>query len=171
MPRNVEIKARVIDPEQLHGRVRDIADDGPVHLTQDDTFFRCPNGRLKLRAFSDSEGQLIAYQRPDSPDPTLSDYIIAPTSSPEALRRVLTSALGFQGRVRKTRVVYFVGATRVHLDDVEGLGHFMELEVVLAETETIADGIAVAKEIMARLGIEEEHLIDKAYVDLLSTGD
>lgn len=169
MPRNVEIKARVINPEQLHARVRDIADDGPVHLTQDDTFFRCPSGRLKLRAFSDSEGQLIAYQRPDSPDPTLSDYIIAPTSSPGALREALERALGFQGRVRKKRVVYFVGNTRVHLDDVEGLGHFMELEVVLADGETVSQGITVAKEIMARLGIEEEHLIEKAYVDLLSS--
>lgn len=170
MPRNVEIKARVIDPEQLRIRVKDIADGGPLLLTQDDTFFKCPNGRLKLRVFSESEGQLIAYQRPDSPDPALSDYIIAPTSSPEPLREALERALGFQGRVRKKRIVYFVGATRVHLDDVEGLGHFMELEVVLSENETVADGIGVAKEIMARLGIEEEHLIEKAYVDLLLSG-
>jgi predicted adenylyl cyclase CyaB len=168
MPRNVEIKARVIDPEQLHGRVRDIADDGPVHLTQDDTFFTCSNGRLKLRTFSESEGQLIFYQRPDSPEPKESCYTIVPTSSPEALRQTLASALGFQGRVRKTRVVYFVGNTRVHLDDVEGLGHFMELEVVLSDGDTVSQGITVAKELMARLGIEEEHLIEGAYVDLLA---
>jgi predicted adenylyl cyclase CyaB len=169
MARNVEIKARVIDPEQLHARVKEIADDGPLHLTQDDTFFKCPNGRLKLRAFSDSDGQLIAYQRPDSPEPKLSNYIIAPTSSPGALRDALESALGLRGRVRKKRVVYFVRNTRVHLDAVEGLGHFMELEVVLSEDETVSDGVAIAEEIMARLGIEEEHLIDKAYVDLLPT--
>ncbi len=75
------------------------------------------------------------------------------------------SALGFRGRVRKKRVVYFVGKNAGHLDEVEESVHIMELEVVLYENETVADGIAVAKEIMARLGIEEEHLIDKAYVD------
>jgi predicted adenylyl cyclase CyaB len=164
---NVEIKARVHDPAQLYARAQAISDDGPVQVVQDDTFFDCPNGRLKLRAFSESEGELIFYRRHDSLGPKESQYIITPTASPSKLRETLALALGERGRVRKKRTIFHVGNTRVHLDDVEGLGHFMELEVVLSASETVAEGVAIARCLMEQLGISEDDLVDRAYVDLL----
>lgn len=168
MARNVEIKARAPRPDALLEAVIEIADRGPTVLAQDDTFFACPNGRLKLRAFSDSEGQLIFYRRDDQAGPKLSEYVIAPTPEPDALRATLTLAYGTVGRVRKTRTLCFVGTTRVHLDDVDDLGHFVELEVVLTPEQTVADGEAIADDLMRRLGIEADHLVRRAYVDLLA---
>ena len=93
---------------------------------------------------------------------------IAATDEPDDLRRVLEQALGAAGRVRKERTLYLIGRTRVHLDRVEGLGDFVELEVVLAEGEAEASGLAEARRLMAALGIDETALIAGAYVDLLA---
>jgi predicted adenylyl cyclase CyaB len=167
MPRNVEIKARVESVEALLPRVRAVADAGPTEIFQDDTFFTCPNGRLKLRAFSETSGELIFYQRPDSAGPKESFYVISPTASPDTLREVLSRSYGQCGRVRKQRTLFMAGRTRIHLDKVEGLGHFLELEVVLTEGESTEAGVAIAHEWLARLGVSPQQLIEGAYVDLL----
>ena len=168
MARNVEIKARVEDFEALTQKAASLADQGPIEIHQDDTFFNCPNGRLKLRAFSPAEGQLIFYVRPDQEGPKECSYIIAPTSTPDTLRGLLSQAYGQAGRVRKHRTLYLSGRTRIHLDRVEGLGHFMELEVVLADAEPVESGEAEAKDLMKKLGIASGQLIEGAYVDLLA---
>lgn len=175
MPKNIEIKARIESVESLAPLVARIADDGPMEIFQDDTFFACRAGRLKLRAFSEHDGQLIFYQRPDTAGPKESFYVISPTSSPETLRQALLLAYGVVGRVLKHRTLFMVGRTRVHLDKVEGLGDFLELEVVLAEGEPptcgepveSAAGMAVANELLGKLAIPQSQLIDKAYVDML----
>src|SRR6266404_2966481 len=128
MPRNVEIKARIESVDALLPRVQAIADSGPTEIFQDDTFFQCPNGRLKLRAFSEASGELIFYQRPDRAGPKESFYVISATTSPDTLREALSLAYGQCGRVRKHRALFMVGRTRIHLDKVEELGHFLELE-------------------------------------------
>jgi len=74
---------------------------------------------------------------------------------------------GEVGRVRKARTLFLVGRTRIHLDEVEGLGHFMELEVVLREGESTEAGVREAHGLMERLGVKAAQLIDRAYVDLL----
>ena len=122
MARNVEIKARIQSLEAPLPTVAALADSGPDTIHQEDTFFQCPSGRLKLRKRSDSEGELIFYQRPDRPGPKESFYILAPTASPDALCRALTLAYGAIGTVRKIRTVFMAGNTRIHLDRVEGLG-------------------------------------------------
>ncbi|WP_424357002.1 class IV adenylate cyclase [Methanocella sp. MCL-LM] len=167
MARNVEIKARVGDFEALTQKAAMIADGRPIEIFQDDTFFNCPNGRLKLRAFSPAEGQLIFYVRPDQEGPKECSYIIAPTSTPDTLRDLLSQAYGQAGRVRKHRTLYLAGRTRIHLDRVEGLGHFMELEVVLSDDEPLENGEAEARDLMKKLGIAPGQLIEGAYVDML----
>jgi len=167
MPRNVEIKARVDSIDALQPRVDKIADSGPTEILQDDTFFKCPSGRLKLRAFSETAGELIFYQRPDQAGPKESFYGISPTASPNTMREVLSLAYGQSGRVRKRRTLYIAGRTRIHLDRVEDLGDFLELEVVLADGEPVEVGVSVAHELLATLGIDHSQLIDGAYVDLL----
>jgi len=168
MARNIEIKARVADLDQLTQRASAISDGEPAHLLQDDTFFQCQHGRLKLRDFGDGSGELIYYQRADQGGPKSSHYEISPTSCPDQLRQVLTAALGTIGRVRKQRIVMMAGRTRIHLDQVEGLGSFMELEVVLAANETEDAGMAEARDLMNKLAIEPDALVAGAYLDLLA---
>lgn len=167
MARNVEIKARIASVASLEPRAVALADRGPFDIVQDDTFFRCPQGRLKLRAFSDSEGELIFYRRADQAGPKESFYLRTPTTDPAGLREALTLAWGQAGRVRKQRRLFLAGRTRIHLDRVQGLGDFVELEVVLAEGESLHDGVQEATRLMHRLGIDDSQLIERAYVDLL----
>ncbi len=167
MPRNVEIKARIESIDNLLPRIQAITDGGPTEIWQDDTFFVCSTGRLKLRTFSETSGELIYYQRPDQAGPKESFYVISPTASPNTLREALTRAYGQCGRVRKHRTLFMTGRTRIHLDKVDGLGDFLELEVVLSEGETTESGVKVAHELLARLGLSPQQLIEGAYVDLL----
>lgn len=168
MPRNIEIKARIARVDTLLPKVAAIASQGPVEIAQDDTFFRCESGRLKLRTLSPSAGQLIFYRRADRQGPKESFYHVTPTSEPDSLRETLSLACGQIGRVRKTRTLFLVGRTRVHLDRVEGLGHFLELEVVLEDDELLEAGIQEANDIMAHLGVGPSQLIEGAYMDLLA---
>src|SRR5690348_11477556 len=137
MPRNIEIKARIESVEATAPRAAAMADAGPTEIVQDDTFFACPNGRLKLRTYSPVAGELIFYRRDDAAGPKESFYLLSSTADPAGLRELLSAAYGTIGRVQKHRTLYLVGRTRVHLDRVEGLGHFLELEVVLRENEAI----------------------------------
>ena len=168
MARNIEIKARVEHMATLVARAAAIADQGPVELQQDDTFFVCPSGRLKLRSFATGEGELIFYRRADQPGPKESFYLRSPTPTPDALRECLSLAYGQAGRVQKHRTVFFAGRTRIHLDRVRGLGEFLELEVVLEEGESSEAGLQEALALMARLGVGSSQLVAGAYVDLLA---
>jgi predicted adenylyl cyclase CyaB len=165
--RNVEIKARIENVAALTPRVAALASEGPLEIAQDDTFFNCVTGRLKLRAFSNDLGELIFYRRVNQAGPKESFYLRSPTTSPETLRESLSLAYGQIGRIRKYRTLFLVGRTRVHLDRVEGLGHFLELEVVLVDHESADSGIREARELMDHLGIEESQLIEGSYLDLM----
>ena len=170
MARNIEIKARIDSIEAMAAKVAAIADQGPVAIAQDDTFFRCEGGRLKLRAFSAQSGELIYYRRADQHGPKESFYLRSPTSMPDTLRESLALACGEAGRVRKQRLLFLVGRTRVHLDAVEGLGSFLDLEVVLADAEPAEAGVQEAQRLMAVLGIDPSELVAGAYVDLVRQG-
>lgn len=169
MARNIEIKARIDSVDRIAAIAATLADQGPLEIAQDDTFFRCEQStdRLKLRTFAPDRGELIFYRRADSSGPKESFYLITPTATPDALRESLTLAWGQAGRVRKQRRLFLVGRTRVHLDRVEGLGEFLELEVVLQEGEPAEAGVIEAHALMARLGVAEGQLVQGAYVDLL----
>jgi predicted adenylyl cyclase CyaB len=168
MSRNIEIKARIESADAWSAKIAALADRGPIDIAQDDTFFRCGTARLKLRAFSDGSGELIYYRRADEYGPKESFYLRSPTSAPDSLRECLTSAYGQVGRVRKHRKLFLVGRTRVHLDEVEGLGDFLELEVMLVDDEPAEAGVREARELMEKLDIKPPQLIDDAYVDLLA---
>lgn len=168
MSRNIEIKARVVDMASLGQSIMRLAPHHSERLLQDDTFFQSASGRLKLRVLAPQQGELIYYQRPDIAGPKTSFYACTPTSDPDGLREVLTLAHGQIGRVRKQRLVHMVGRTRVHLDKVEGLGSFVELEVVLADDESIEAGVLEAHRLMHALGIQECDLLEMSYLDLLN---
>lgn len=165
--RNVEWKARARDLAAVESCAARLATGGPFDLEQDDTFFACPAGRLKLREFPSGRGELIFYERTDAAGPKLSSYVIAPTREPAALREALGRALGVIGRVVKRRRVYLLERTRVHLDRVEGLGDFVEIEVVLGESEPLEAAQAEALDLLRALAIPAADLVAGAYVDLL----
>jgi len=169
MPVNIEIKARVDDFDVLSARAEALSDVPVKVIPQEDTFFNTEKGRLKLRVLAPDLGYLIYYERPDRDGPKRSEYHLAKTNEPENLKTALTLALGVRGVVRKTRYLYMVGQTRIHLDEVDGLGYFMELEVVMREGQSDAEGQAIAEDLMRRLGVREEALIEGAYMDLIAS--
>jgi adenylate cyclase class IV len=109
MARNIEIKARIPNIEALLPKVQAVAVQGPFEMLQEDTFFACDTGRLKLRAFSKEHGELIYYRRSDRAGPKESFYLRSPTSAPDSLRESLTLAYGQTGRVQKRRTLYLAG--------------------------------------------------------------
>ena len=167
MPSNIEIKARARNFEEIRKRAERLSGTPAETIPQVDIFFNTPQGRLKLRILGEERGQLIYYTRPDQEGPKRSDYHISHTADPANLARVLELAYGIRGVVRKTRYLYLVGQTRVHLDDVEGLGRFMELEVVMEEGQSDAEGQAIAEELMRSLGVEPTELLEGAYMDMM----
>ncbi len=170
MPTNIEIKARARDFSGIRSRAEALTDTPVQVIPQEDTFFTVEQGRLKLRVRSgDEPAQLIYYERADQGGPKRSDYQIFETSDPQSLKQTLGRALGIRGVVRKTRYLYMVGQTRVHLDDVEGLGQFMELEVVMRPGQADTDGQAIAQDLMRKLGVGQSDLLEGAYMDLIES--
>jgi len=165
MTRNIEIKAQINDFQNVSRIVENLSDSGPTILEQVDTFFHCQNGRLKLREFKNSEPELISYLRPDSSNPKLSEYTRVKIEKATVLKQALASALGIRGVVKKTRRLFMVGQTRIHLDKVDGLGEFLEIEVVLSENQLIDEGEKIAFEIMKKLGVLKSDLVVGSYID------
>ena len=171
MPSNIEIKAKITDFSRTRALAETLSDTPVETLVQEDYFFNLPNaaqGRLKLRRFSSDRGELIFYQRDDCAGPKKCLYEIVPTDVPDRLKSVLTKALGVRGTVIKTRLLYRVGQTRIHLDKVKDLGEFLELEVVLRPGQSEMQGQKIASVLMERLAISKTDLIAGAYIDLLS---
>jgi predicted adenylyl cyclase CyaB len=168
MARNIEIKARAHHFDQLRERAAALAPDAPLIFRQQDFFYDVPSGRLKLRQFDDgTPSELIFYQRDDRDGPKVSYYSRSPVTNPEAMHSLLATALTTRGIVTKERHVYLVGRTRIHLDRVDGLGDFVELEVVLGQDDDEAAGEKEAHDMFARLGVAQSDLVPLAYVDLL----
>ena len=169
MPSNIEIKARAQNFVKIQARAENLSDTPVQIVRQEDTFFNTPQGRLKLRVLAPDQGQLIYYTRPNQEGPKRSDYHLSMTTDPENLKHILQLAYGIRGVVKKTRYLYLVGQTRVHLDDVESLGQFMELEVVLRAGQSEAEGQAIAEDLMLSLGVERSDLLEGAYMDMLES--
>ncbi len=167
MTRNVEIKAKIHDPGRVRTLARNFADGPAEIIEQFDVFFPCENGRLKLRFLGQGSGQLIHYARANAAGPKTSTYQIHHTDDPDALRSVLTAAHGELVVVKKRRHLYLSGRTRIHVDAVDGLGDFLELEVVLDAEEPPEAGVAEAERLMKDLEIQSDDLIEGAYADML----
>src|SRR3954451_22821713 len=136
--RNVELKARDPEPERSLERARALGADDRGELRQRDTYFAAPHGRLKLREQEPGGAELIAYERAAAPQARESRYRIAPVADAPALREALDAALGTIVVVDKRRHLLLWKGVRIHLDRVEGLGDFVELEGVAAAGSDLA---------------------------------
>ena len=169
MARNIEVKFRVSDLPSCQTKARKIATDALGIQRQVDTYFRCAQGRLKLREI-DCEGQLasqlIWYDRADIQKPRASDYQITTVAEPAALAAILAHALGIAAQVRKTREVLLYHNVRIHLDAVEGLGHFVEFEAVLGDGIEDGDGVAQVAHLQEQLQLADKDQIANSYMEL-----
>lgn len=138
-------------------------------MQQRDTYFAGARDgwRLKLREMS-SGAELIAYARPDRAGSRNSAYTRVPVPDPEALRASLAKALGVRGVVDKTRTLLLREHTRIHLDLVDGLGTFVELETVLGPDLGEAAGKAELDRIASALGLHAHAPVSGSYIDLLA---
>ncbi len=165
---NVELKARDQDPESTMARCLALGAEDRGILSQRDTYFAPRHGRLKLREQVQSDNQLVAYRRPDATGPAESAYVLVPVGDPDALREALDAALGTVVVVAKRRRLLTWENVRIHLDEVEGLGTFLEFEALVGEGEGT---LGVARDKVARLrtelGINDGALISVGYSDLL----
>ena len=169
--RNIEIKAVSGNFSEQQKIAESLSSATPEVLNQEDHYFNNPKGRLKLRITAGERGQLIYYERPDETGPKVSSYQIYETDFPEYLLDILSSSCGLRNSVRKTRYLYIYENTRIHLDMVEKLGEFIELEVIMGVEDKYEEGKMKANYLIERLGISEEDLIECSYIDLLEAGE
>ena len=166
--KNIEIKARI---DSLHGfteRARALGFCFSEMLEQEDIYFIVPRGRLKLRLMPARPGQLIFYERPDTAEPKESIYKIVQVKEGRKLAVLLEIALGVEGKVVKTRQVFLRGNVRLHLDQVEGAGSFLELEAVVNEPNGEERATREIADLLSYFGISPTALIRGSYMDLLS---
>jgi homotetrameric cytidine deaminase len=168
--RNLELKARDADPRRSLERALAIGAEDRGEIAQRDTYFAHARGRLKLREQSPGATELIEYRRSDSTDPGPSEYRIAPVGDPEPLRDALDSALGTLVVVEKRRRLLVWDAVRIHLDEVEGLGSFLELEAVAEPGSDLGPEREKLERLRSELRIEDAALVAGSYSDLLLDG-
>ena len=165
---NVELKARDVDPEATVARCLAIGAEDHGVLSQRDTYFSRARGRLKLRERGEDGSELIAYRRPDRTEPEESSYVMAPVGAPGELGEALDAALGTTVVVVKRRHLFVWENVRIHLDEVDGLGTFLELEVLVEPGRgDLATAHEKVRRLRAELAIEDDALVAVGYADLL----
>ena len=135
--RNLELKARDPDPQRSLERALALGADDRGEIAQRDTYFGRVGGRLKLREQSPGEAELIQYRRADEEGPRTSEYRLVPVAEGDALREALDAALGTLVVVEKRRRLLLWEGVRIHLDEVDDLGSFVELEATDEDPATI----------------------------------
>jgi predicted adenylyl cyclase CyaB len=166
--RNLEAKFRLSDHELAYERAAAMGFEPKGVLIQRDTFYLAANGKLKLRE-QDNGAWLIHYRRGDQRELQVSDYTLVPVSEPPAMRALLTDALGVLAEVRKERTLMLRRNVRLHLDRVEGLGDFGEIEAVLQAGDSPLQFQEEVAGILAGLGIATKDLINVSYFELMQS--
>lgn len=164
---NFEIKARCKNPDYIRTVLRG---EKAVFVGVDnqvDTYFNVSRGRLKLRE-GRIEKALIYYERVDEPGPKKSLVCLYRIGDPEALRSLLEKALGVKIVVRKRREIYRVGNVKIHLDNVQGLGCFLEVEA-MAEKGFLGEDVLrnQCEHYLRIFGVRRENLVAESYSDML----
>jgi adenylate cyclase class IV len=175
VPRNIELKVACTSGQlaDITRRMNERQLSAIHHLGQIDTYFRVPHGRLKLReidASGERSAELIQYHRPDDPGARTSTYRRIPVAVDQtaSLTAALCDALGELATVRKRRAVAIWRSTRIHLDQVDGLGQFVELETVLGMDPDSAEvGRIEFDDVVEWLGLASLEAIPGSYSDLL----
>ena len=166
--KNLEAKFRLANLAQAESAALAFGYTRRATLVQRDTFFRVASGKLKMRE-EGGKAVLIFYRRSASDSLMLSDYKIVPVPEPESTRAVMTGRLGVLAVVEKERVLMMRDNVRFHLDRVEGLGEYGEIEAVIADGESPELSRGAVDRLLAALRITAADLIDVSYFELLAS--
>lgn len=166
MARNVELKARDADPEQSLAVSLELGAEDRGWLQQLDTYFHVPRGRLKLRE-QDAGAELIYYERADQAIERESQYRIVPIDDAQGLKDALDAALGTIVAVEKSRRLLLWRNVRIHLDDVPGLGSYIELEAVADADSDLTGEYRKITKLRQAFAITDERIVASGYSDEL----
>ena len=164
---NIEIKAKCKDLNIMRTKLKELNADFKGEDRQIDTYFNCPYGRLKLRS-GNIENSLIFYSRDNILGPKESDVALSEVGKDHQIKEVLTKAYGVMSEVDKKREIYFIDNVKFHLDEVKGLGTFVEVEAI-DHSGVVSKDILLSQcqKYIELLGIREDDLMGKSYSDLL----
>lgn len=164
---NIEIKASCEDPKKIRGILKSQGANFKGVDYQIDTYFRVPNGRLKLRE-GNIEQYLIYYERDDDEGPKQSNVILLPVPTNSTLKELLTKSLGVLVVVDKKRAIYYIGNVKFHIDKVKGLGSFVEIEAIDINGDIGRRKLMEqCQKYLGILGIKKNDLVAKSYSDML----
>ncbi len=167
---NVELKARLNDLDAARRLAAELSGGPPEILRQTDTYFRCGQGRMKLREIVGADSQLIAYARSNDVAARASRYHLMLVADAGALRSALAAALGILTVVEKVREFFLYRNVRIHLDQVARLGTFLEFEAVLSTDDDYSNGEQLVRELAEMFAIAPQQLVANSYSDLLLSG-
>jgi len=164
---NIEIKARCPNPQKIRQYLLSKGADYRGTDTQTDTYFNVPEGRLKLRE-GNIENNLIFYKRQNQTGPRDSQFHLSKTNDPNSLRELLTECLGVKTAVVKKREIYYIQNVKFHIDSIEGLGSFVEIEAGNVLADLSRDVLAEQCDFYVKeFGIEEKDFVEYSYSDLI----
>jgi adenylate cyclase, class 2 len=165
---NIEIKAKYTNHDKARQLCEDLGAACLGTMRQIDTYFRVQKGRLKLREKDVGTAELIAYVRPDQENPKCSEFVVIDVDSPTAVKEIFSTLLGVETVVEKSRTIYVLGSTRIHIDEVDGMGRFLEIEVLCGSGDDAAIQAATirARELMEAFEIFPKDLIPGSYREL-----
>lgn len=168
--RNVELKAKLASLTTARDVARRLATEYVGLQHQVDTYFHVLNGRLKLREIQHATAQLVWYARPDQAHARTSHYYLLDVADASVARQLLTAALGVRQIVTKHREIFLYHNVRIHLDDVVGLGTFLEFEAVLSPDHSESEGHTQVAWLLEQFAISPDQILATSYCDLSTTG-
>jgi len=169
MPTLIEIKARCQDPSEI----RQILEKNNAKLKgidhQVDTYFKVKKGRLKLRE-GNIENHLIHYFRGNQAGPKKSEVLLYKSTPDSSLKSILATSIGVLTVVDKKREIRFIDNVKFHIDVVEGLGNFIEIEAIDMDGSISEAKLLEQCQFYIRLfGVKDEDLLENSYSDMLLT--
>jgi adenylate cyclase, class 2 len=164
---NIEIKARTDKPDRIRQYLTETGAEYRGIDRQIDTYFKVDNGRLKLRQ-GNIENNLIYYSRAETSGLKQSEVEMVKSGDAEGLKNVLTKALSVKTVVSKEREIYYISNVKFHIDKVDGLGSFVEIEASNRFEDVPEEKLRQqCRKYMEEFGIGEEDLINKSYSDMV----
>ena len=169
MPRNIEIKSRYPDPEMARGKCHELGAEQIRDNRQIDVYFRTNHGRLKLRKVEDAASSLIFYDRSDSPTLRASDFeIIELPDAGGMLERIMSNALGVVMTVDKRRTTFRYRSVIINIDELAGLGCFVEIESEIDETVGVKEAFEIGEQVKHALGVHPAQIVSCSYAELIA---
>jgi len=165
MPTNLELKARYPSPQRAHERAASCGAEPRGTLIQQDTYYRVPHGRLKLREAAGETPELIYYERQEETSERWCTFLREPVAGAAGIGAILAAAFGILAVVRKRRDLYLFRDARIHIDDVEDLGTFVEFEVTGGRAPATA---RTMRELREAFGIGDESVVKGSYSDMIA---